>query len=754
MADVTNNVLDDLEIIRAKASFVLYDDSGSDYSVVRYTYVDEDGSDSGKGQFTATGYCLRKEKGLVVDLYGTWEFSNKYNQNQFKVQATDVPRPTTRRAAMKYLCSLHCGIGSNKAGKLYDRFGESLWNIIDHEPERLSEVPGISEKSVRKMVERMQEEKVQWTLMRLFQGKLDITPEKIRKLREYFKDATIEVAETKPYLLCRVKGFSFPAVDRYAQAIGFDKFHKDRFFAAIPYVFEIYAAKGHVCVPKDDILRALISVLGMKKNEGADVEMVKMRLNDACKARIVRTSNGFLYSNNRYVQETDIVSRIKAISTTKAKDNIKPGMVEDCIKNFEKASGMELAENQRNSILMVFQNKVSVITGGPGTGKSTITKAIIDVYESIHSNEKNPIPPVLLAPTGRAARRLSEVTMHTATTIHSAVKYRGDEEVLEGFHPEFLEGKLFIIDESSMMDQFICSALLNAVPDEARIVFVGDPDQLPSVGCGNVLQDMIDSAAIAVCKLDIIYRQAEGNPIILNSHKVNAGDTQLDFTHSGFKMIEEPTEYETIVAAMNLYLKSVKAYGIDNVILLNPCRNPKYQINLGVLNNTLQKELNPPRDDMMSMKIGDTYFRPNDRIMQMKNTDFAKNGDIGVIHNIVRHPDPDDFERWIYVAEVEFNNDGNIMEYTTEDLKHVDLAYCTSVHKSQGSQYNTVIMIVTKEHEFLLRRCLVYTGLTRAQEHVAIVGQTETLKKAILDDRRDKRHTLLKYRLAEALRNT
>lgn len=743
--------IDNLETIRAKASFVLFDDAGSDYSVVKYTLEEGKRLVNGKNHFVAYGNALPKSLDVFVDLHGEWVFNNKYNQNQFKVAYAEIPLPTSKKEATAYIRSLHCGIGRLKANKIYNTFGESIWDVIENSPERLTEVPGITEKTVEALIDKMNASKVQWALMKLFRGKLDVTPEKIKKLRDYYKDATYEIATREPYKLCRVSGFSFPAVDKYALLYGFEYNCEERFFAAIPYIFDMYAARGHVCVPKDEVVRALVSMLNKQQNEGKiNEEDAKEKLNKACQLGFVFASNGFLYSKGRFVQENDIVSRIRDI-TFRPAELLSNTTVDQYIEEFEYQNKMELAENQKNAIRMVFQNKVSIITGGPGTGKSTITKAILHVYENAYGNRRDMEEPVLLAPTGRAARRLSEVTLHPASTIHSAVQYNGFDNNMEMFQPEDIDGTLFIVDEASMMDQFICAALLNAVPDDARLVFVGDPDQLPSVGCGNILQDMINSKAIPVCKLDVIYRQAQGNPIIMNSHKVNTGDTNLELNQKGFKMLERETEYDVFTTALNMYVKSVRAYGIDNVVLLNPCRSPKYQLTVGAFNKNLQAYLNPEKPGVMSMKAGDSTFRPGDRVMQMKNTDFAKNGDVGIIHDILRHPDPDNFERWVYVAQIEFNGDGQVMEYTKDDMKNVDLAYCTSIHKSQGSQYDTVIMIVSEEHSFMLRRNLIYTGITRAQNNVAIIGQKRSLDHAIQDNRRDKRWTLLQYRLADAL---
>lgn len=498
--------------------------------------------------------------------------------------------------------------------------------------------------------------------------------------------------------------------------------------------------EGHVCVPKDELLGEMTKVLNAGFHNAVSEDSCKEALNLAYKMKAIKVTANMVYSTKSFEEETGIVKDIRRIMS--ASDS-KITEIDTFIEEYEDAN-FKLADSQRDAVHGVFEHQVEIITGGPGTGKTTVTKAVLYVHQQVFGGDSNA---VLLAPTGRAARRMSEATGFPAQTIHSAIGYTGVPE-LDNRNEGFLEGNLFIIDESSMMDQFIAAKLLSMIPDGAKVVFVGDPDQLPSVGAGNVLREMIRSKAVPTTILSVIFRQAQDNPIVGNSLKINQGCTNLTFTNT-FCFIERSAPEEILRTACAFYVKAVKKFGLENVILLNPFRN-KGLLSVNEFNRQLQNLINPPIEGEESIKIRKLEFRPRDLVMQTKNTEIAMNGDIGVIHEISKMPDPDDMNRWTYIASIEFNGDGKRHDYTPEMMQDLDLAYCTTVHKSQGSEYQTVIMVVSEEHKVMLKRNIVYTGVTRAKQNVALIGQTEALNTAILNNQTDVRHTLLGDRLHAA----
>lgn len=700
---------------------------------------------SGK-TFAAKGINIPAIKGLDFKLKGSWETDKKYGRT-FAVSSYEVELPNNKSGVVAYLRSLKCGIGKTKAENLFDNFGNSLWGILDSDPYRLTEVSGISTKIVNKLIEKLENTRLERELIRIFDGTVEFTPKSLATLRSKFGEELLEVIKTTPYKLCSVRGFGFRAIDNFGRKQGISPSDPDRIMACTDFVLDAAASRGHSCLPKDELIEKVRRVLTEGyAPDAVSINQIKQVLTKARQDEVIALSAHMVYSYGRFAQEKELAENIARLLNNSG-DGLEG--LENIIKDFEEETGMELAKNQIRAVTNAFSKKVNIITGGPGTGKTTIIKAVLYVHKRIYGKGSNPL---LLSPTGRAARRMSEATGYPAQTIHSAVGYKGDDEEAYCDGPDDesskLDANLIIVDESSMMDLFIASELMKMVPDEASIIFVGDPDQLPSVGCGNVLFEMMRSKKVQTSKLDVIFRQAEENPIVSNSAKIRTGDTNLTYTNS-FKLFEEQNEKAILKRACFMYYLSAKAYGIDNVILLNPYRN-KSGLNVDEFNRQLQHLINPPKDGVASMKRDSKVtFYVGDRVMQMKNTDDAMNGDVGYIKRIEEVPDDDAPSRTALVAYVEFNGDGIEHVYDATAIKDLDLAYCTTIHKSQGSEYQTVIMVVSKQHKAMLRRNLVYTGITRAKQNVAIITEEggSAISEAILNATADIRYSLLADRI-------
>lgn len=707
-------------------------------------YADENGT-----LFAACGYNLPLSTTLLVKLYGKWKAATEKYGQTFDVSYHEVILPDTEKGFVEYISTLKVGIGRVRAKAIYKAFGDKVWYVIENEPSKLLEIRGVTEKKLNRLKEKLVDTVIERQLAKLFSGTIEVSAKRIKSIKDCFgSENLIERISQNPYILFQLNGFSFKTVDKLGKKLGIEPDHPMRIRACADSVLANNISEGNVCMPKDQ----LASVLFQSCNDGFEDTVVTMKclteaLNNFCHDRHLRYSAGMIYANRQYEEETGIVRELKRLLAYPAKSTNKS--LDTFIADYEKAHEITLAASQKEAIRTVLTNSVSIITGGPGTGKSTIIRAVLWVSQKATGSEEDP---VLMAPTGRAARRMRETTGYDASTIHHAIHFCGEEEM----NMDMLEGNLYIIDESSMIDQYIGYSLLKKIPGGSRVVFVGDPNQLPSVGCGNFLSDLIASTMIPTTMLTEIFRQAEGNPIIDNADRIRRGITNLNLTHDSFVVFEEPSDEEVFKKACRLYLGSVEMYGIDNVILLNSYRS-KSNLNVDLFNRVLQHKLNPIKKGEPTIKNGKCEFHKGDRVMQMKNTDIAKNGDVGMIQEIVVETDPDDPEITETIAKIEFNDDGILHDYNAEMIGQIDLAFCTTVHKSQGSEYSTVIMVVSKQHWKLNNRATIYTGITRASENLAIVTEQGTngnnaLTKAIKNNEMAMRYTMLAPRLRAALR--
>lgn len=698
----------------------------SDWMICKYR-DDETGR-----EFAAAGYMLPDTRGIKACLVGQWRTDIKTGKKRLDVSRVEEVRATTKSEVVAYLISLQCGIGRGKAERVYKEFGERSWDIIDQYPEKLKGVPGIGEGVYTKLIQAIASHRSARHLLALLaRAQITIGGDTLRKLIERFGESAADTLTDDPYQAYAIEGFSWEKCESLAVVLGIPEDAPCRLRGMVSKVLVDASVGGHVCLPKDMLLQQMVAA------SKCTPDACKQAINDVWKAGAIKGANGMIFLDRMYDEEALIASRLASIS---AAQHYPISGLEGIISDYEISNQISLADKQKAAIVQVFQHQASVITGGPGVGKTTVTKAILAVHKEVFGEESRP---VLLAPTGKAARRMSEATGYPAATIHSAVGWRGDDKDVCAEGP--IDGNLILIDESSMMDQKIASILLEHIEPGARVVFIGDIDQLPSVGAGYVLHDLIASEVIPTTRLDVIYRQAETSPIIANAHRINTGQSNL-IEERTFRWVETRSEGETFLEACRWYARCVKAYGADNVILLNPQRNGT-ELSVENFNIELQRILNPPRDGERELKVGKQVFRAGDRVMELKNTAEAKNGDVGVIQEIARKPNQDNPDQWMYFANIEFNNDGVLHQYGADELKHVTHAWCTTVHKSQGSQYRTVLQIVSKAHPGMLKRNLVYTGVTRAVENVALIGERDALKIAVENNATEHRYTLLATRL-------
>lgn len=673
---------------------------------------------------TVVGTMADIQPGESVRLAGAWATHPQYGR-QFKFDRYTVLYPATVEGIGKYLGSgLIKGIGPKTAQRIAEHFQLETLEIIDQAPERLLEVPGTGPKRVEIIKQGWQTQKRIRDVMVFLQSHGVSTAYSVRIYKQYGAEA-IALVQADPYRLERdIWGVGFLTADRIAQRLGIQVEAPQRLRAGLRYVLHQASEEGHVFLPREALLAASQQELGvpaslilpqiaaLAENDGAvvDDERVYLPMLYHAEAGVARSLGRLLRARTSRLQEEDVTAAV----TAQGQDD-----------------GIEYDATQRQALQLAVQSQVMVLTGGPGTGKTTITRGIIGLFQRQH------LSVLLCSPTGRAAKKLAEATGREAKTIHRLLGFKPPH----GFkhdqnHP--LRAGAVIVDEASMVDIMLMHSLLKAVPTGAHLVLVGDIDQLPSVGPGSVLRELIDSGVIPVVRLQHIFRQAQQSQIITNAHRINQGESpQLDNQKArDFFFLEEEDPERIVVRIQDLCRQRLpQRYGLDPIEDIQVLC-PMYKGLTGALNlnRVLQQSLNP---NGQSWTRGDTEYRVGDKVMQTRNN-YDKsvfNGDLGRIRAI----DVED-----QTVTVEFDA---LVTYEFGELDELVLAYAISVHKSQGSEYRAVLMPITTQHYIMLQRNLLYTAITRAKELVVLVGTKKAMAIAVKNNKIAQRHTILAQRL-------
>ena len=672
-------------------------------------------------------------------MQGEWTSHPKYGE-QFRVVHYKSLVPASVYGIEKYLGSgLIKGIGPVMAKRIVKTFGKETLDVIEQEIEKLAEVEGIGKKRVE-MVRKAWADQKEIRQVMLFLQSHGVSSGYATKIFKTYGNEAIEVVQENPYRLATdIFGIGFLTADRIAEKLGFAKDSELRAEAGILYVLHQLADDGHVYYPLEPLLTKCQEILEVDQD-------VLLRALDTLRAnqKIVceeLKENGepkggrqAVYLAKFHLSETNIAARLKTLIT--APKSIRPINPEKAIVWVQQQLDITLASKQVEAVKCALTNKVVVITGGPGTGKTTIINAILKIFA------KAGVRFMLAAPTGRAAKRMSEATGHEAKTIHRLLEYSIQKGGFQKNDQTPLKCDLLVVDEASMIDTILMHHLLKAVPLTATFILVGDVNQLPSVGAGAVLQDIIASRAVPVMELNEIFRQARESLIIVNAHKINQG-LMPTFNPSGRKLadfyfIEQEEPEKVLGIILELVKERIPSrFGfdpIDDIQVLTPMH--KGLVGAGNLNLELQQALNPGPD---SLTRGGRNFRLQDKVMQIQNN-YEKevfNGDLGRIVRI----DPES-------QEVIIDFDGRKVPYDYADLDEVVLAYAISIHKSQGSEYPAVVMPILTQHYVLLQRNLIYTAVTRGRKLVVIVGTRKALAMGIKNDKTKRRYTFLQKRLS------
>ena len=713
-----------MDRLRCVVERVTYQNETNGYSVIKCRakgYAD---------LITVVGAMPEVHVGSVLTLSGEWTVNPKFGR-QFTVSGFEETLPATVYGIEKYLGSgLVKGIGPKFAARIVRAFGAETLNVIEENPDALLRVPGIGKLRVERIKKSWDEQKEIKNIMLFLQGH-DVSTTHATKIYKTYGSDSIRVVKENPYRLADdIWGIGFRTADTIAEKLGVEKETAVRLRSGLLYTLNRLSEEGHCYARRDQLLKTGSELLSVEESVLPPVldEMVRQ---DDVKTELIDGEDSApgetaVYLPPFWFAETGTAKRLKQIFSSPPSVKVKPQGLEERIR---RVTGLNYDPAQMNAIRCAAGSKILILTGGPGTGKTTTTLGILTAFRQAGAKI------LLAAPTGRAAKRLSETTGMEARTIHRLLEFKPPEGCQKN-EQNPLEGDVLILDECSMIDIMLMYSLLKAVPDSMTLIFVGDVDQLPSVGAGNVLRDLIDAGVFPVVRLTKIFRQAAASRIITNAHRINRG-RMPDLSNgkqSDFFFLEEEdpeTAAQEIVRLVKERLP--RAYGTRDIQVLTPMQ--RGAVGAANLNQVLQAALNA---DAAGLRRGGTDYRLHDKVMQIRNNYDKEvfNGDIGTVCRVNTED-----------RELTVSFDGREVLYDVTELDELVLAYAATVHKSQGSEYPIVVMPVLMTHYVMLQRNLVYTGVTRAKKLMVMIGSTKALALAVRNVTVTRRNTMLKERL-------
>lgn len=734
------------EVIEGYVDRIVYRNSENGYTVLSLVRDDI--------EMTVVGTFTFINEGEYISVNGNYISHPVYGE-QLQMKSYEIKEPEDLFSIERYLGSGAIkGVGTALAARIVRKFKKETFSIIEQEPERLVEVKGISERLARDIAMQFEEKRDMRNAM-IFLQKYGISNTYAVKIYAEYGQRLYDIVKQNPYKLAEdISGIGFKLADEIAKNVGVAEDSEDRMKAGIMYVLSNATGLGHTYLPEDDLLSQSSELLGVAPERISHILMDMM----IGKKIVLKEMEGkrIIYLASFYFMELNCA---RMLSDLNIKYNLKPDELERHVKRLEETTNIQLDEMQRLAIYEAAKNGLLVITGGPGTGKTTTINQIIRFFEA------EGLDILLAAPTGRAAKRMSETTGYEAQTIHRLLELTGAmDEVdarlrFERNEENPLEADAIIIDEMSMVDISLMHAFLKAISVGTRVILVGDVNQLPSVGPGNVLKDIIDSGAFNVVRLTKIFRQAAESNIITNAHKINAGEAiKLDNKSRDFFMLQREDTTMIIRVMLSLILEKMPRY-VDasplDVQVLTPMR--KGELGVEKLNVILQRYINPPAPDKKEKEYRETIFREGDKVMQIKNNYQLEwevrnqyniclnkgtgvfNGDCGIIKEI---------NTFAELVTVEFE-EGRRVDYPFSSLDELELAYAITIHKSQGSEYPAVVLPILTGPRMLFNRNLLYTAVTRAKKCVTIVGKAEMVQRMIDNTMEQKRYSSLDVRICE-----
>ena len=688
----------------------------------------KDSSGNTISQVKAVGYCLPVANNLRYDMQGHWSKNPKHGI-QFEVESYNEVIIPNKEGIISYLSSGQIkGVGPKIAERIYAAFGNMALEVLDKEPEKLLSIPGINKNKLKKICDSYLANRGARDVV-AFLTPHGITPNRAVRLYKEYGEKTMDIVKNHPSKLCELVGVGFRTADKIAMSMGFDELSTERVDEALLYTLTDAESKGNLCLEKHDLLKSCLKILNTPQ---LTEDMLANRA-----VRLIQSGQMVSYLGNVYRSRTAYIEAHLAEMISHRLSQNKSFCYTDLDAELDKEEqilAVKLAPEQRLAVKTALTHGISIITGGPGTGKTMIQRALLDIYKRNHPGNEI----CCCAPTGRAARRMEQSTRFSASTVHKALGLLAGEDGNYN-EPAELTADLILVDEVSMLDIYLAEHLFCAVKNNCQIVLIGDADQLPSVGPGAVLSEMIASECIPVVRLDKVFRQSAESRIATNAKLIRHGNLSLEYGPD-FQFMDSASTTESAEKVAEIYMQEIAKYGVDNVALLSPFRQ-RTETGVNALNELIRDLVNPPDNEKAEVKFGKRIFRCGDKVMQIKNHDDVNNGDIGYITKIINM----DSETILYINF----GDGKLKEYDAGDLDMLDLGYASTIHKSQGAEYQSVIINLQCAHAIMLTRPLIYTAITRGKKRVIIVGERRALCMAIKKTDTEKRGTCLAKRLKE-----
>ena len=673
--------------------------------------------------FSAIGFGLPLTDEIELEMEGRWESGEHGTQYQVENFMEVVPR--TKEGILGYLSSGAIkGIGPKMADTIFRKFGLQTLEIMENNPQELLKIRGISEKKLAAIVESYGKNQVFRELM-TFLAPFKVTPKKVNMILKKFGNESVDIIRHRPYMLSAVKGFGFLTVDAIGRQCCCALNDPMRISGCIGHIMNQAMKEGHLFKQRQEVMKEALKMLNR------DLQVMAVSEQDVSLQKSIVVEEERIYSIRQYEEETQTASMIARRLWE------KPVLlsIEPELEKAQKTLGITLSETQKQAVRMVFAHPISIITGGPGTGKTTVLKVILYIHQALCRSEVQ-----LMAPTGRAARRMVESTgCENASTMHLALGLLGDDT---DFEPDFeyLSAGFLNVDEVSMVDMHLAYEFFRRVSRHARVLLVGDKNQLPSVGAGDVFRQLIACGLIPVTVLDLVYRQGALSSIPYNAKLMQENKTNLSFGED-FQFIACKGADEAAEIVRRIYLDEIAKNGMDQVQILTPYRK-RSAAGVDELNKSLEDFVNPPIAGKKELHIGSQVFRVGDKILQNKNTEMASNGDLGRILDCIT--DEDGNAR----AVIGFP-DGRQVQYEADQMEMIEHANATTIHKAQGSECPVVIIPWVKAFYMMLKRNILYTGVTRAKSKVYLVGEWAAVCQAIHTDDSGTRNTILSERIVQ-----